>query len=594
MAFWRILTLAFATSMFAEAKSYHYQKRETSASICDPIYNNTNAVQCYCIQAGNANLIRSASCHMVKKDVPTDDKTWDNFEILKDITKLTVSNTRGIAIPYIPTNALKHTNKLLKIEVKYGNIERIDAYAFANLSLVEEIMLSDNQIKILKRHAFAHHRDLSVLGLDSNNIIEINRDVFIELPSLETLYLTNNKITTIHDKAFVHLINLKELEIDRNGLFSLNSETFSGLRNLQKLDLSSNNLEVIGDNTFLPLTNLKTLNLEENKIQMLDEKAFNGLGQLNVLNLAHNKLTAIENVKTFEGLKSLTMLNLKSNLLIELKPQVMAPILKNFYGNISSLDVEENNFPCDCRLDWFISLMNKTQNVHFKRAIENLKCNPDNNLRELWAKTEEVEKNTGQVFAEEEESQVQNTDYEYYDETQLNGKLFYIDVRDLANCTNSSRIPNVAVTGKKPDTTVEVDAKISTKAITSPVNTTTSTTEYEMSSSVTTPEDNEDAVKTKKPKEDEKLKPNKENETKNKESFTTVRLVTVSAKPLEHNFDHDMASDEARPEKVKEHTRKSIQDDIKPSPKKAYSSASSNVNSVALVTMILCFRLYFY
>ncbi|XP_022826930.1 connectin-like [Spodoptera litura] len=593
MAFWRILTVAFATSMFAEAKSYHYQKRETSANICDPIYNNTNAVQCYCVQTGN--LIRSASCHMVKKDVPTDDKTWDNFEILKEITKLTISNTRGIAIPYIPTNALKHTNKLLKVDVKYGNIERIDAFAFANLSLIEEIMLSDNQIKILKKHAFAHHRDLTVLGLDSNNIIEINRDVFIELPSLETLYLTNNKITTIHDKAFVHLINLKELEIDRNGLFSLNSETFSGLRNLQKLDLSSNNLEVIGDNTFLPLVNLRTLNLEENKIQMLDEKAFNGLARLNILNLAHNKLTTIENVKTFEGLESLTMLNLKSNLLNELKPQVMSPILKNFYGNTSSLDVEDNNFPCDCRLDWFISLMNKTQNIHFKRAIENLKCNPDNNLRELWAKTEELEKNTGQVLAEEEESQVQNTDYEYYDETQLNGKLFYIDVRDLANCTNTSRrVLNAAVAGKKPATTSEADAKLSTKAKASPVTTPMSTTEYEMSSSVTTPEDTEDVVETKKSKEDGILKPNKENETKNKESFTTVRLVTVSAKPLEHNYDHDMASDEARPEKVKEHTRKSIQDDIQSSPKRADSSASSNVNSVALVTMILCFRLYFY
>ncbi|KAH9636861.1 hypothetical protein HF086_010642 [Spodoptera exigua] len=592
MAFWGILSLAFATSMFVEGKSYHYQKREISANICDPIYNNTNAVQCYCIQTGNTNLIRSASCHMVKKDVPTDDKTWDNFEILKDITKLTISNTRGIAISYIPTNALIHTNKLLKIDVKYGNIERIDAFAFANLSLVEEITLSDNQIKILKKHAFAHHRDLTVLGLDSNNIIEINRDVFIELPSLERLYLTNNKITTIHDKAFVHLINLRELEIDRNGLFSLNSETFSGLRNLQKLDLSSNNLEVIGDNTFLPLVNLRTLNLEENKIQMLDEKAFNGLGQLSVLNLAHNKLTTIENVKTFEGLDSLTMLNLKSNQLNELKPQVMSPILKNFYGNTSSLDVEENNFPCDCRLDWFISLMNKTQNIHFKRAIENLKCNPDNNLRELWAKTEEAEKNTGQAFAEEEETQVQNAEYEYYDETQLNGKLFYIDIRDLANCTNTSRrVPIIAIAGKKPET-VEADGKLPTKVKASPVSTTMSSTEYEISSSVTTPEDSEDVFETKQTRDNEILKPNKEKETK--ESFTTVRLVTVSAKPIEHNYDQDMASDQARPEKVKEHTRKSIQDDIKSSPKRAYSSASWNVNNVALVTMLLCFRLYFY
>lgn len=340
MAFWKVITLALATSIFAEAKWYHHQKRETTSNICDPAYNNTNDVQCYCVMGHTADLVRSANCHLMKKNVQPDDKSWIGFENLKDINKLTISNTRGIALTYIPTNALKLMPNLLKLDIKYGNIERIDAFAFANLSIIEEITLSDNQIKILGVNAFAHHRDLTSIGIDTNNIVEINRDVFVDLPSLEKLFLTNNKITTIHDRAFIHLINLRELEIDRNSLFSLNSETFSGLKNLQKLDLSGNSLEVIGDNTFLPLTNLKTLNLEENKIQMLDEKAFKGLGKLNALTLAHNKLTTIDNVKTFEDMESLTLLSFKSNQLIELKPKVMAPILKNFYGNASNLDVE--------------------------------------------------------------------------------------------------------------------------------------------------------------------------------------------------------------------------------------------------------------
>lgn len=340
MSLWKIMTVAFATSIIAEAKYYQHQKREATSNICDPVYNNTNHVQCYCVMDHTADMVRSASCHLTKKQVQPDDASWNSFEILKNINKLTFANTRGIPLTYIPTKAIKLMPKLVKVDIKYGNIEKIDAYAFANLSLIEEVVMSDNQIKALEVKAFANHRELISIGLDTNNIVEIYRDVFVNLPSLEKLFFTNNKITTIHDRAFVHLINLRELEIDRNSIFSLNSDTFSGLRNLQKLDLSGNLLEVIGDNTFLPLTSLKSLNLEQNKIQMLDERAFNGLGQLNALTLAHNKLTTIENKNTFKGMNSLSMLSLKSNQLTELKPQVMEPILNNFYSNVSNLDVE--------------------------------------------------------------------------------------------------------------------------------------------------------------------------------------------------------------------------------------------------------------
>lgn len=345
MAVWRVIFIAIAASIFVEAKWYQHYKRETKSDICDPTYNNHSHVQCYCVSDPRHRLvIRSAECHLTNNKVRPDDSSWDDFENIKNVTRLTLSNTQGIAVPYIPTNALKILQTLHKLVIKYGNIEKIEAFAFANLSLIEEITLSDNQIKTLAVNAFADHRDLTTIGLDTNNIVEINRNVFVNLPSLEKLYLTNNQITTIHDKAFVHLQNLMELEIDRNRLFSLNSETFSGLNKLQRLDLSGNSLEVIGDNTFLPLSNLQTLNLDGNKIQMLDEKAFHGLNKLFMLSMAHNNLTNILNVKTFESLTALTVLNLKSNQLVELKQEVMAPILTNFYGNSSNLDVEGETF----------------------------------------------------------------------------------------------------------------------------------------------------------------------------------------------------------------------------------------------------------
>ncbi|XP_075977068.1 uncharacterized protein LOC142977199 [Anticarsia gemmatalis] len=571
MAFWRVIILAFTASIFVEAKWFQRQKREMT-DICDPAFSNTTKIQCYCILDSHKDIVQSAECHLAAKGVEADDKSWEGFEKLKNATKLTLSNTRGIVLPYIPTSAIKNLHSLIKLNIKYGNIDKIEAFAFANLSVVEEITLSDNQIETLARNAFAHHSDLTVIGLDSNEIVEINRNVFVDLPSLEKLYLTNNKITTIHDKAFIHLSNLREMEIDRNNIFSLNSETFSGLRKLQKLDLSSNALEVIGDNTFLPLINLRTLNLDGNKIQMLDERAFHGLGRLYALSLAHNNLTNIENVRILEHLDNLSQLSLKSNQLVELKAELIAPILTNFYTNYSTLDVEDNNFPCACHLEWFMGLMNNTRNKHLKLSIENLKCTPSDSLREQWSRAEVTEK------PEEEEAPA--GDYEYYDDSQLNGKLFYIDIRELANCTkNEIPAANNEIV-HKPN--VEVTTKTTTKATTPSPTTQKVTTTEVATTKVTTSLKPE----TSKPKE----------EAKPKETFTTVRLATVSAKPVEHNnniFDHDMASDEARPERIKAHRSIADEDTPKDVPNHKANAAHANISSVIVISIMLFIRLCF-
>ncbi|XP_034832932.1 connectin-like [Maniola hyperantus] len=593
MASWGILTLICVAFIFVDARRFH-QKRETKTHLCDQIYNSTSKIQCFCIKdSHHHDLIRSADCYLTVDGVTSEDPIWNTFEDLKNATKISLSNTRGIVVKYIPKTALQHTKALSKIEVKYGNIEVIEPFAFANLSSIRGITLTDNQIKVLKPNAFAHLRNLLTIGLDTNLIIEINRDVFIDLPSLEKIYLTSNKITTIHDKAFVHLSNLRELEIDRNNLFSLNSETFSGLEKLEKLDMSGNSLEVIGDNTFAPLKNLRLLNLEGNKIQMLDEKAFNGLAKLQFLTLAHNGLTDIDNVKTFKGLKSLIQFNLKGNKLKALKAEVMAPILHNFYSNISTLNVEDNNFTCDCRLDWFVSLMNKTQSANLKLAVENLKCTPNADLKDKWIKATETEKTPAQD-TDYVEPNAAGGDYEYYDETQLNGQLFYTDLRLLLNCDkNLNNIPMVTtiatLTSLKPSTRELAEImKISTIKVstTKPMESTDGTThkvtnkgllDLSIESSTvgldTSQRTGNEVVQYR------EKKPN---------LYTTSRLATVSAKPIENKvfYDQHMASDEAQPEKVK--AQRSV-DEIKDSRDNISSNAHRNVGYIFML-LVLCIR----
>lgn len=627
MTFWKILTVICAVSVYAESKWSHRHKREIHSSICDPVQNSTDIVQCYCARlTHHPDQISTAECYQTAKNVSQYHPSWNRFTSLQNISRLTLTNTRGVAMNYIPTNALKYTKAILRLDVKYCNIDKLESYAFANLSLIEEMTLRDNQIRIMAENAFAHHARLKTISLDQNNIAEIYRNVFIDLPSLEQLFLTANKITTIHDRAFVHLTNLKELEIDKNSLFSLNSETFSGLNNLEKLELSGNSLEVVGDNTFAPLLNLRFLNLGGNKIQMLDEKAFNGLARLQVLSLEHNKLSTLENEKFFDGLESLTSLSLKDNGISVIKPEVILPILSNFYGKTSQLNIEGNILDCDCRLDVFRPIQNKTQNARLSIDIQNLQCHPNDEVKQKWDRIQETAKNTGQVF-EDVEPQGDNTAYEYYDETDLNGTIFYFDMRYILNCSGEERLskPDVPATSitkqfHKPASRNDPINNFNAKVTSSPLNNIVSTTIkpvvkkhipieidnhdlLDLSLDEATEEDpneksRQDYSNTVNIDKPTRYKPthgsNHEVRNDKKDTvYTTSRLATVSAKPVEskHYEDQDMASDEAKPDRLKAH--RSIQEEVKESSNLNINNAHKDDGCIPLLISVIFSLLLF-
>ncbi|GBP59287.1 Connectin [Eumeta japonica] len=616
---WKIIAgVLFTAVLVTECRrTNHHQRREATASLCSAVYMNESGVQCFCEKTREGELVTGAECYLTKQNTDANDTLWSAFQNIKTIKKLSFINTRGIALKYIPTAALAHVPGVLTVSVKYGDVKEVQPYAFANLTALHEIRLSDNQIETLHHHAFAHHQSVTTITLDQNKITEINREVFVDLPKLEKLYLTRNKISTLHDKAFVHLKHLKELELDNNKIFTLNAESFSGLVNLQRLALSGNSLEVIGDNTFLPLKNLQSLDLDENKLQMLDQKAFNGLGKLQSLSMANNKLTEIENSDIFLGLNSLLSLNLKSNGIHNLRAEVMAPILSNFYGTANSFEFDDNNFPCDCKLDWFLTLKDQTQNSRLKLNIENLKCLPDARLDEQWKKLQETDKGSGAALEEGPVAKSgDENEYEYYDETQLDGKLFYTDVRDLLNCTRRPQMtttPPIDVVTPGAGNASTVHAPGSPAATSTglasvdspPASTTTHQTpptrfttdrKYERDQQPTTVSIHEDPVSTVRDTDamaaPERHATSTDGKTgaddKRRQSFTTSRLATVSANPIEgsrnklnDNIYKQMASDEA----AKEQPVVSRDAFVKP------SAAHTHLSNLGLIIVILVLNL---
>lgn len=192
-------------------------------------------------------------------------------------------------------------------------------------------------------------------------------------------------------------------------------------------------------------------------------------------------------------------------------------------------------------------LKNRTESAALNLTLENFKCVPEPGLHDMWMKRVESDKINNPV---PEGETGQGADYEYYDDTELNGKLFYTDVRDLLNCTKTaSKLEAVPITLKPPSH--GGDNGVNTKVTAKPMHTTTIVTKQRepgLNAARVS-----DAVKT----EDEVVNQiNKENKPN---VYTTSRLATVSAKPLgRSHFEENMASDEAKADNIKAH--RSIQD----------------------------------
>lgn len=241
--------------------------------------------------------------------------------------------------------------------------------------------------------------------------------------------------------------------------------------------------------------------------------------------------------------------------------------------------------------------MNRTQSSSLKLSLENLKCYPDPNVKELWTKSEETDTNAGQVF--DDESAPQNTEYEYYDETQLDGRLFYIDIRYLLNCSNpvhrTPRIkPTVSTTTTKATTSEQTTKPTSTTNYVAPMS-----TQPKNKSTIPNHGLLDLSVYETTPKIEETKKVEaKADVTRGKKDdfYTTSRLATVSANPIDnkHLYEEGMASDEAKPDKIKAH--RSVQEEYHDDNKinkydGLHSIARQNLGCVTLILTLLSFRL---
>lgn len=211
---------------------------------------------------------QTADCWIISPEISRKDPQWLAFNSQTQLQHLKFSVLATGNLSFVPTDILQSLKYLRTINIEYGHIHELHSFAFGNLTLLMNISLGNNQVKIIGPYTFANHPHLHEINLEKNEIYELDRLALVNLPNLNRLNLDHNRLEVIQDDTFDVLSKLSELLLRNNSISKLTREIFKGLGNLKVLNLSFNKLTFIGDTVFAELWSLQELELENNQIEV--------------------------------------------------------------------------------------------------------------------------------------------------------------------------------------------------------------------------------------------------------------------------------------------------------------------------------------
>ncbi len=162
-------------------------------------------------------------------------------------------------IEYIDTNTFKELTNLNYINFSNNQIDKIHPSTFSGLTNLKEIIFSYNKIKSLHYDTFNGLINLNRINFESNLLDEIHPSLFKGLSNLKEIIFSFNKIKSIHSNTFKGLINLNRINLESNQLDEIHPSLFKDLSNLEYIHLNNNSIKELYTNLFDGLNNIKKI-----------------------------------------------------------------------------------------------------------------------------------------------------------------------------------------------------------------------------------------------------------------------------------------------------------------------------------------------
>ncbi|KAB0791581.1 hypothetical protein PPYR_03381 [Photinus pyralis] len=292
--------------------------------------------------------------------------------------------------PFPPSN-------LSYLDLSRNGINKIKVECFAELQNMETLILSDNNLNVLKPGVLKGKRmdgedyplrSLKTLKLDMNDLHTLDQDLFMHVEEiLEVLDLSYNPFKVFDLQTTVAIggiIYLKELYLRFTHVKQLPDHFLHTPRHLKLLDLSGNDFTEIPQG-LADAQVLETLYFNNNPIvNITTDSAFPNISTLKVLHLCYNIELESIGARALSNLEHLVELHICNNIKlshidpaalsrVEVETELWPPLKKLYlednklasldshlvlhWDHLDQLDLRYNPWTCECENQWIVDTL---------------------------------------------------------------------------------------------------------------------------------------------------------------------------------------------------------------------------------------------